>query len=120
MRIGTVNRVTYPDSYRPDDIWRRPAGDHDAGLPSRPSEPAAPLTTPESAYAGPPRSAPPDPDWQPKVLVRTPEARRLPAQNQDALDEIDRNNAALTRGIGLVAGAIGLILLFIVCGRLVF
>jgi hypothetical protein len=46
--------------------------------------------------------------------------RRLPAQNHGAIDDDEAKARTLTRGLGLLVGAILLILLCALCGRVLF
>ncbi len=99
-----------------ESLWRRPTD----GTPTSPVVP--PLGTPEHGptYAGPPRGTPAPPNWRPPTLIEAPAARRLPEQSDAALDEQERSARTITYGVGMIAGAIALILLFVICGRLVF
>lgn len=92
--------------------WRRPAG----------SDPAthAPLPPAEAPYAGPPRAAPPDATWRPPVVIQVPPARQLPPQDDTALDAREQQARTVTYGVGMLTGAIALIVLFILCGRALF
>jgi len=53
-------------------------------------------------------------------VIQPPEARKLPAQDEDALDAAERQARTVTHGIGMIAGAILLLLLVVLCGRLIF
>lgn len=97
-----------------DEYWRRPDAAPEA---ARSEAPAAP---PRPAYTGPPRTEPPSPHWRPPTVAHPPPPREMPSQDLDALDESEGSARTLTFGIGLVAGAIALILMCLVCGRLVF
>jgi hypothetical protein len=104
-------------AYRPEDydehIWRRPA----PGAPEPAGEaPAAP----SPSYAGPPRSAPTRPDWRPPTVIAVPHARALPGQDDDKIDQTEAEARTITIGVGMVAGAIALILLAVICGRVIF
>jgi hypothetical protein len=44
----------------------------------------------------------------------------MPAQDMDALDETERSAKTVTYGLGLVAGAIALILLCLLCAHAIF
>jgi hypothetical protein len=44
----------------------------------------------------------------------------MPAQDADALDEAEGSARTLTYGVGMVAGAIVLILMCLLCSRLLF
>jgi hypothetical protein len=98
-----------------DDYWRRPP----EGAGDRPAEPAAPQAPEPVEYSGPPTSTPPPPGWRPPVVVPTPPPRDMPAQDQPAMDTNERGTRAVTYGVGIFAGAVVLVLIFIVCARLV-
>jgi hypothetical protein len=44
----------------------------------------------------------------------------MPAQDMAALDEAEGSARTLTYGVGLVVGAIALILMCLICGRFLF
>jgi hypothetical protein len=99
-----------------DDLqWRRPA--EGTGQPEYAATPQPPALPP---YAGPPRSTPPPPGWRPRVLIQTPPPRELPAQDYPAIDAQEREARTVTYGVGMVAGAILLVVLIVLCGRAVF
>ncbi|HKT03327.1 MAG TPA: translation initiation factor 2 [Rugosimonospora sp.] len=92
-----------------DRQWRRPSG---------PPEPPPASPTPASPpYVGPPRSTPPPRGWQPRTLIQVPPPRALPPQDQPALDAQEQQARTVTFGVAMVAGAILLVVLFVVCGR---
>jgi len=108
-----------------DAYWRRPPG----------SDPASTMGPPESArpwsgstggvatpapYAGPPRTAAPPPGWRPPVVVQPHAPRALPAQDQQAIDRAEQAARTVTMGVGLVAGAVLVVLMLILCGRWLF
>ncbi|WP_203664733.1 translation initiation factor 2 [Actinocatenispora rupis] len=103
-----------PDS--DDAYWRRPA---DGGAsphrvaPAAPAEPAAPR------YEGPPASVPPPPGWQPPVVVPVTPPREMPRQDGDRMDAEEKAARTVSYGVGLVAAAVVLVLLVVVCARLV-
>jgi hypothetical protein len=92
-----------------DSQWRRPGGEQPARAPRAEEFPAP--------YTGPPRTLPPPPDWRPKLLVQPPPPRTLPKQDMATLDAQEKEERTLTYGIGMVAGAILLVVLLILCGR---
>ncbi|WP_307834204.1 translation initiation factor 2 [Paractinoplanes lichenicola] len=99
----------------PDDAyWQRPDPDS--------AEPVPPPAKPEPGhdYPGPPRTARPSPNWRPPTIAHPPPPRSLPAQDQDALDNAEGSARTVTYGVGLVAGAIALILLCLLCARMIF
>jgi hypothetical protein len=53
-------------------------------------------------------------------MVTVPAPRNLPAQDPDSIDRVERRALVTTYGIGMIAGAIGLVLLIVLCGRAVF
>jgi hypothetical protein len=99
-----------------DAHWRRPPGE-----PVQPEQ-VRPVATvrPSPSYAGPPRSVPPPPGWQPPVVVEPAPPRTLPAQDHEALDVQEQSARTLTIGIGMLAGAVMLVILLLVCGRALF
>ncbi|MEV6629711.1 translation initiation factor 2 [Actinoplanes sp. NPDC051470] len=97
-----------------DEYWRRPDAAYDAARPAEPGTPAEP------PYAGPPRTEAPNPLWRPPTVAHPPPPREMPAQDIDALDDAEGSARTVTYGVGLVAGAIVLILMCLLCGRLVF
>ncbi len=114
-----------------DDLqWRRPNGDPSAGDPAHPAadparpngDPARPGDVPAGPppYQGPPRSAPPPHGWRPRLLVQPPAPRALPGQNLGEIETREHEARVITYGVGMLAGAILLIVLFVLCGRVVF
>lgn len=53
-------------------------------------------------------------------MVQVPAARSLPGQDHNVLDAEERSARTLTYGIGLVAGAIMIVLFCALCGRVLF
>ncbi|HET6529988.1 MAG TPA: translation initiation factor 2 [Actinoplanes sp.] len=104
--------MSSPTGVPDDDYWKRPDGEAE---PVRPVPP--PERDPEPPYAGPPRADPPPPAWRPPTIEQPPPPRALPPQDMDALDEAERSARTVTYGVGLVAGAIGLILMCLLCVR---
>jgi hypothetical protein len=101
-----------------DDLqWRRPVGGDP--MADRYAEPGldAPAV-PE--YAGPPRATPPPADWRPRTLIQVPAPRVLPEQNLSGLDAEEKTARTTTYGVGMIAGAVLLVVLFILCGRALF
>lgn len=112
---------------RPDQPWAHPARTD----PPRPSPPDPPRPSPNqpsraptrpdtSGYPGPPRTVAPPAGWRPPVVYQPPPPRDLPAQDLPAIDAAEREARTVTYGVGLVAGALMLLLLFVLCGRLLF
>jgi hypothetical protein len=100
-----------------DDLqWRRPVGGDGAERPDAGN--ATGNTGP--AYQGPPRGMPPSPEWRPRTLIQVPAPRTLPAQDTGALDAEEKAARTTTYGVGMVAGAVLLVVLFVLCGRALF
>ncbi|HEY1486719.1 MAG TPA: translation initiation factor 2 [Micromonosporaceae bacterium] len=112
----TQPQVPSPYSQQGSDeqLWRRPSA---SPADPRPAEPQAPPATP---YSGPPPTTFAGPDWRPRTLIQVPAARQLPAQDDTALDEQEKAARTVSYGVGMVAGAIALIVLIVLCGRVVF
>ncbi|BCJ36817.1 hypothetical protein Athai_43200 [Actinocatenispora thailandica] len=96
-----------------DAYWRRPPDG--AAAPRR--DPVA--AAPEPGYEPPPPSTPPPAGWRPPVVVPTAPPRDMPAQQHARIDEEERAARTITYGVGLVAGAVVLVLIIMVCARLV-
>ncbi|GAA4247226.1 hypothetical protein GCM10022255_022250 [Dactylosporangium darangshiense] len=96
-----------------DAYWRRPA----EGAEAPPPAPAAPPSVP---YTGAPRSTPPPPGWRPPVVENPAPPRRLPAQDVERIEREEQAATILTKGMGIFAGAVALVLLLILCGRVLF
>jgi hypothetical protein len=94
-----------------DHLWRRPSGPQPE--PSS-AAPPGPLTPP---YTGPPRSVPPPPGWKPRTLIQVPPPRDLPPQDLDRVEAAEQQGRTVTYGVGMIAGTILLIVLFVLCGR---
>ncbi len=73
-----------------------------------------------AAYSGPPPTVPPPPEWQPPVEIEPPPPRELPRQDHAGLDSAEQSARTLTYGIGMVAGAIVLIVFCALCSRVLF
>ncbi|MFB9413109.1 MULTISPECIES: translation initiation factor 2 [Dactylosporangium] len=97
-----------------DAYWRRPP-EGSAAPPVPP--PSVPASVP---YTGAPRSTPPPRGWRPPVVEPPAPPRQLPAQDAERIDREEQAATILTRGMGLFAGAVMLVLLFILCGRALF
>jgi hypothetical protein len=54
------------------------------------------------------------------VVERPAPPRRLPAQDTERIDREEQAATILTKGMGLFAGAVVLVLLLILCGRVLF
>lgn len=86
------------------------------GRPRPGSEGTPPAAQP--AYTGPPPTVPPPPGWQPPVEVEPPPPRALPPQDHSELDAAEQGARTLTYGIGMVAGAVVLIMICALCSRI--
>lgn len=119
---------------RPEDkVWTRPpagqaapgvsagavgsAGGSAGGVSANGAGPATPVI-PE--YAGPPRSNPPPAAWRPPIVAEPPPPGTLPEQDHDRIDVEEQAARTLTTGIGLVVGALCLVLLLVLCARALF
>ncbi|MFC7528023.1 translation initiation factor 2 [Actinoplanes sp. GCM10030250] len=103
----------------PDDdaYWQRPDPTAESlGRPAR-SEPPVPEPL---GYAGPPRADPPIAGWRPPTIAHPPPPRSMPGQDIDALEESEGSARTVTYGIGLVTGAIAVVLMCLLCSRFLF
>jgi hypothetical protein len=112
---GSVDGVTQPPSPysqqgSDEQIWARPT--YDGGAPTG--------TPPAVHYSGPPRAVPAPPGWKPPTLIQVPAAHALPEQDDKALDQQERAARTITNGVGMIAGAIALLVLIVICGRVLF
>jgi hypothetical protein len=71
-------------------------------------------------YTGPPPTVSAGPQWRPRTLIQVPPAHKLPPQDDGVLDEQERSARTVSYGVGMVAGAIALIVLIVLCGRVIF
>lgn len=117
-------RPSRPPAPRPEDaVWTRPAAGGSTSAPSAASgaEPSPNGAGPAVAeYSGPPRSNPPPAAWRPPTVAEPPPPGSLPEQDHDRIDVEEQAARTLTTGIGMVAGAVCLVLLLILCARAVF
>ncbi|WP_370457782.1 translation initiation factor 2 [Actinoplanes sp. OR16] len=115
--------MTSPTSDSDDAYWQRPDPAADSlGRPD-PAEEAGQggrSGVQEPVYAGPPRTDPPSPGWRPPTIAHPPPPRSMPGQDIDALDEAEGSARTVTYGVGLVAGAVGIILVCLLCARVFF
>jgi len=72
------------------------------------------------AYSGPPRPAPGSAATRPPTVIRTAPARKLPEQDIAGLDADERQARTMTYGVGMITGAVALLILFVLCGRILF
>ncbi|WP_250003289.1 translation initiation factor 2 [Actinoplanes sp. M2I2] len=108
--------VTTPTGAPDDAYWQRP--DPDAAAPA--GQPEKPAPPPGPVYPGPPRTARPSPHWRPPTIASPPPPRTMPPQDMELLDDSEGSARTVTYGVGLVAGAIALILICLLCTRLLF
>ncbi|MEU7873272.1 translation initiation factor 2 [Dactylosporangium sp. NPDC049140] len=97
-----------------DAFWRRPAEGSETAPPPPPAPPAS------VPYTGAPRSTPPPHGWRPPVVETPAPPRTLPAQDGERIDREEQAATILTKGMGIFAGAVMLVLLLILCGRVLF
>ena len=96
-----------------NEQWRRPESGSE-----QPYERPKPSTPP--LYSGPPPTIPAPADWHPPTMVTIPAPRQLPAQDPKSIESTERHALVTTYGVGMIAGAIGLLVLIILCGRVIF
>jgi hypothetical protein len=107
-----ANPGSYPAQAWDEQQWRRPAADQHAPAPP------APATDP--VYTGPPRADAAAARWRPRTVLQVAPPRRLPAQDDAVIDTREHQARTVTYGVGMIAGAVVLILLIVLCGRLLF
>ena len=54
------------------------------------------------------------------MVVVPPPPRTLPAQDDQEIEELERDARTVTYGVGLLAGAVLLVILLVLCGRALF
>ncbi|MEV0649702.1 translation initiation factor 2 [Phytomonospora sp. NPDC050363] len=96
-----------------DAVWRRPAEGGDAGN----MEVVVPPAAPSPRYDGPPRATPPPRGWRVPVVVNAAPPRTMPAQDHAAADAAERSARTFSVGLGILFGAVMLILLLVVIVR---
>ncbi|SDT76180.1 hypothetical protein SAMN04489716_7537 [Actinoplanes derwentensis] len=107
--------VSSPNLPGDDAFWQRPDPAAESLGRPEPAPKAEPI-----GYSGPPRATPPPADWRPPTVAHPPPPRRLPAQDDEALDQAEGSARTVTYGVGLVAGAIALVIICLLCSRLFF
>lgn len=110
MNVSPPTGVPGDDAY-----WQRP---DEGAEPNRTEPPPGRPATPP--YPGPPRADPPPPTWQPPTVEQLPPPRVMPSQDMPTLDESEKSARTVTYGVGLVVGAIALILMCLLCARVIF
>jgi len=113
--VNVNSPIGFPDDG--DAYWRRP--DPVSAAPGQ-APAARPPAQPGTGYTGPPRPSHPSPLWRPPTIAQSPPPRPLPPQDMDALDEAEGSARTVTYGVGLVAAAIALILMCLLCARIIF
>ncbi len=73
-----------------------------------------------SGYTPPPPTVPPPAGWQPPRLLTPAAPRELPDQDHAAIDRAEERARAVTAVVGIIATAVVIALLLVLCGRLVF
>lgn len=112
--IASVSVTTRNGGPADDEFWRRPADGAPPPPEPPPAEPAAP------PYPGPPPSAPPPPGWRPPVVMQPPTPRQLPRQDAAGIEEEERGARTLTYGIGMIAAAVLVVVVCLLCSRALF
>ena len=107
-----ANPGSYPAQAWDEQQWRRPAADHE------PPAPPAPATHP--VYTGPPRADAAAARWRPRTVLQVAPARRLPPQDDAVIDANEHQARTVTYGVGMIAGAVALIVFIVLCGRVLF
>jgi hypothetical protein len=108
--------VSAPTGSDDDAYWKRPESGEDPFGAERPE----PAPAPELAYEGPPAPPPASPHWRPPVVSHPPEPRSMPRQDGPALDAAEGSAKTTTYGVGMVAGAIAIVLMCLLCARVIF
>jgi hypothetical protein len=75
---------------------------------------------PQPGYQGPPRSTAPPAGWRPPAVYQPAPPRRLPDQDHATIDDEEARARTLTRGLAMVAGALLLVVMCALCGRILF
>jgi hypothetical protein len=71
-------------------------------------------------YPGPPVGPVPPRGWRPPIRIQPPAPRQLPAQDHAALDGEEQNARTLTYGVGMIAGALLVVLTCLLCAQIIF
>jgi hypothetical protein len=79
-----------------------------------------PPASPYLGYQGPPATTAPPAEWRPPHVIQPAPPRRLPEQDHAAIDEDEARARTMTRGLAMVAGALLLVVLCSLCGRILF
>ncbi|WP_173078324.1 translation initiation factor 2 [Phytohabitans rumicis] len=111
-----------------DEFWRHTANGAEptqAGSAEPPSaagsaEPVRPVPPAQPVYPGPPTATPPPLGWRPPVVLQPPTPRRLPGQDMAGVEAEERSARTLTYGIGMIAAAVLMIVVCLLCSRLLF
>jgi hypothetical protein len=98
-----------------DSFWRRPAG-VEGSLEPVPEQASPPV----GEYVGPPRTAAPPHGWRPPQVTQPAPPRALPEQDLDRIDREEQAAKTLTTGVAMIAGAVMVALLLVLCARALF
>jgi hypothetical protein len=73
-----------------------------------------------SGYTPPPPTVAPPAGWQTPLILTPAAPRQLPQQDHAAIDQSEQSARNVTAVVGIVATAVVIVLLLVLCGRLVF
>ncbi len=73
-----------------------------------------------AGYTPPPPTVAPPSDWRPPHVINPPAPRSLPPQDHAAIDAAEESARALTRAVGIIAAVVGIFILMLLLGRLIF
>jgi hypothetical protein len=104
--------ASYPAQAWDEQQWRRPAPGHEP--PPPPAKPTEPV------YTGPPRTDAAAATWRPKTVLQLPPPHRLPPQDDGVIDRREHQARTVTYGVGMIAGAVAIVVLIVLCGRVLF
>jgi hypothetical protein len=107
-----ANPASFPAQAWDEQQWRRPAAGQESATP--PAPPTDPV------YTGPPRSDAAAATWRPRTVLQVPPPRRLPPQDDAVIDAREHQARTVTYGVGMIAGAVAIVLLIVLCGRVLF
>lgn len=103
---------SYPAQAWDEQQWRRPAVQQESAAP--------PVPPSDPVYTGPPRTDAAAATWRPRTVLQVPPARQLPPQDDAVIDAHEHQARTVTYGVGMIAGAVALIVLIVLCGRVLF
>ena len=73
-----------------------------------------------AGYTPPPPTVAPPSGWRPLQVINPPVPRSLPPQNHAAIDAAEENARTLTRTVGIMAAVVGIFIMMLLLGRLIF